>query len=294
MPSRTIAARHVPHSAPSESPLDPDLVEDPFLATQGTGPQSQISPITGLPYSVSSPKVAQLFNIFHPSDPISYRMEPLISPVMSSLKPQQLPYTKKGFLSSAPQGLTAIGTKVSGLWSSLSATIPRNVLTRKLGLTSEDLANLDAQQKEASSASSDEKKKQLAEGVESADQKQSGQGKTPDDPILIDDEMETLYQKFQQKHADLLSAKKDENGGDGNDGDEGDRPKRLAEKLRSEEAKIRALNRNGRVDYSIQESMMDFNPISTIASHMSYWSDEDVSHFIISQLLSRRSDAAKK
>lgn len=36
-------------------------------------------------------------------------------------------------------------------------------------------------------------------------------------------------------------------------------------------------------------SVLDFNPINTIASHMSYWSDVDVSHFILSQLLSHQS-----
>jgi len=58
--------------------------------------------------------------------------------------------------------------------------------------------------------------------------------------------------------------------------------------LRREEAKVRALNPNGRVDYSIQESVLDFNPINTIASHLSYWADEDVSHFLMSQVLARQ------
>ncbi len=41
-------------------------------------------------------------------------------------------------------------------------------------------------------------------------------------------------------------------------------------------------------------SVLDFNPINAIASHMAYWSDEDVSHFIMSQLLSNRSRTGKK
>jgi len=36
-----------------------------------------------------------------------------------------------------------------------------------------------------------------------------------------------------------------------------------------------------------RRSVLDFNPINTIASHLSYWADEDVSHFMMSQLLSR-------
>ena len=40
-------------------------------------------------------------------------------------------------------------------------------------------------------------------------------------------------------------------------------------------------------------SVLDFNPINTIASHLSYWADEDVSHFMMSQLLSRHRSVAK-
>lgn len=38
-------------------------------------------------------------------------------------------------------------------------------------------------------------------------------------------------------------------------------------------------------------SALDFNPINTIASHMCYWQDEDVTHFMLSQMLSNRSEA---
>lgn len=43
-------------------------------------------------------------------------------------------------------------------------------------------------------------------------------------------------------------------------------------------------------------SVLDFNPINTIASHMGYWADEDVSHFVMSQILSNkgRKSSSKK
>lgn len=34
--------------------------------------------------------------------------------------------------------------------------------------------------------------------------------------------------------------------------------------------------------------VFDISLIASIASHLSYWADEDVSHFIVSQLLSRQ------
>ncbi|KAF6823802.1 DDHD domain-containing protein [Colletotrichum plurivorum] len=306
---RTISARHLPNSLPSESPLNPDVMDDPFLGTAPSSPSQRVSAITGLPYSVSSPKVSQLFNVFHPSDPISYRLEPLISPVMSTLKPQVLPYTKKGIFSNvAQQGLTGIGMKVgqsvSGLWSSLSAGIASNLLNRSLGLSNEDVAKMNSvsAQPNASGAGTNiaeggvisdvsklgektnERKKQLADS-------KSLMGRTSfsgNEMTLIDDELETLYSKFQEKRVDLAKANDDGGAADWIEAE------RKAQKLRREEMKVRALNRNGRVDYSIQESVLDFNPMNTIASHMGYWSDEDVSHFILSQLLSNRSRTSRR
>ncbi|KAI0407667.1 DDHD domain-containing protein [Xylaria palmicola] len=326
---RTIAARHQPHAAPSESPLNTEYMEDPFLSTPSTSGQ-QISAVTGLLTSVSSPKVAQLFNVFHPSDPIAYRLEPLISPAMSSLKPQALPYTKKGIFGSvAPQGLSGIGVKVgqsvSGLWSSFSAGIASSLLNRSLGLSNEDIANFNASNPSANSqpppnlgqaasnalnSSSgpvisnpaaqsekyDARKKALARqndsGADSAEASTPGRN-TAKDSTLIDDDLETLYARFQKKrveeHKD--SASRAEEGQELGAAWAAEELK--AQKLRREELKVRALNWNGRVDYTIQESALDFNPINTIASHMCYWQDEDVSHFLCSQLLCNRDMRAK-
>ena len=38
----------------------------------------------------------------------------------------------------------------------------------------------------------------------------------------------------------------------------------------------------------VERGAFDISLLASLASHLSYWSDEDVSHFIISQLLSRQ------
>lgn len=300
---RNIAARHLPNSLPSESPLNPDS-DDPFFITPPPhhNTDSRVSPITGLPFSVSSPKIKQLYNIFHPSDPIAYRLEPLISKAMASLKPQALPYTKKGIFGTvAPQGLTGIGAKVgqsvSGLWSSFSAGIASSLLNRSLGLTQEDVAALERQQAAAHHANQSamqeshaaspaagtnivgagvispaevvsdaaraekvaERKRELA-----LSRRNTGLGgkagervsESGNEVTLIDDEIETLFSRFQKGRLDLAR---------GEDGKESEKKgaelskvkwaeeERKAAKLRREEMKVRALNRNGRVDYTIQE-----------------------------------------
>lgn len=279
---RSIAARRRPNALPSESPLKFDYMDDPYLSASAD-PEQRVSPITGLPYSLSSPKCGQLFNVFHPSDPIAYRVEPLISTAMSSLKPQALPYTKKGIFGSvSPHGLTGIGTKVgqsvSGLWSSVSAGIANSLLNRSLGLTQEDVNSITASQqlqqqqnqppaspgagtniaggviseaKLSDAARADRataRKRQLAERT-------GGAGRTSlsgNEMTLIDDELETLFSRFQKKRADHAD---DKAGGAGKSSAAAAwlEEEQKAQKLRREEMKVRALNRNGRVDYCVQE-----------------------------------------
>ncbi|KAK3332401.1 DDHD domain-containing protein [Cercophora scortea] len=318
---RTIAARHLSDGYVAASPLNPDYMDDPFLNAASVNPYSstddRVSPVTGLPFSVSSPKIAQLFNIFHPSDPIAYRLEPLISPVMSTMKPQTLPYTKKSMFGSvAPQSLTGIGAKVgqsvSGLWSSLSAGIASSLLNRSLGLSQEEVAKFTAQQEQQQAALSPgagtnisaggvitdpslsivqrsektaERMLELATAANGdANPTVSGNAAT-----LIDDELETLFSRFQKKRVDI--AKEKGTADSAVSAEAVMEEERKAQKMRREELKMRAMNRNGRVDYNIQESVLDFNPMNTIASHMCYWADEDVSHFILSQMLASRSEA---
>lgn len=271
---RTIGARHLMDGLPADSPWDVGFMDDPFSNVQLGIDNNRLSPITGMPYSVSSPKVCQIFNVFYPSDPIAYRLEPLISPAMSTLKPQNLPYTKKGIFGAVgPQGISGIGAKVgqsmSGLWSSFSSGIASNLLNRSLGLTHEDVANITASQQrhEASpgagtnvsagvvppsnsttslSQKAAERKKELAEAAAGGGRKSiSG-----NDITLLDDDLETLYSKFQKGREDhetdsaLDNAEAREKWAE----EEG-----KAARLRKEELKVRALNRNGRVDYGIQE-----------------------------------------
>jgi hypothetical protein len=249
---------------------------DPFLAassTSGWATGENISSITGLPLTISSPKMSQLYNIFHPSDPIAYRLEPLISPAMSSMKPQLLPYTKKT-ISASVSGIGAkVGQSVSGLWSSLSSGIASSLLNRSLGLTSDDVARMEAPSPPRNASQSvgagtnisaggvisdiptlqrentSEKMRQLAEDTAAKDR----DGSSANAATLIDDEIETLYAGFQKRRKS--------HQGDHLSEHEWSEAEEKGKKLRREEAKVRALNQNGRVDYSIQESVLDFNPI---------------------------------
>ncbi|RKF60963.1 putative phospholipase C20G8.02, mitochondrial [Erysiphe neolycopersici] len=282
---------------PCESVIDSENFQDSFFSTSSSSklPSNQKkSSDTGLPPTVSSPKVRRLYNIFHPSDPIAYRLEPLISPAMSSVKPQSLPFTKRT-ISSSMSGIGAkVGQSVSGILTSLSSGLASSIFNRSLGLTNGDIARMEAsgsskQSAQAISASkisgatldasalkkeeSSSNKRRPAEISTALDQEGIGPVSSA---TFLDENIETLYSRFQKSYRV----------------DQGTAEEKLR-RIKREEAKVRALNSNGRVDYSIQETFLDYNPMNTIASHMSYWADEDVSHFMMSQLLSGHRQTVK-
>lgn len=321
---RRLAARHTPGVKPAQTPWD--IADDSYFE-----PPVQHAPkhsSTYIDITTSSPKCARVFNIFHPTDPIAYRLEPLISPAMAGLKPQPLPYTKKGiFGAPAGQGLTGIGARVgqsvSGFWSSISGGIASSLLNRSLGITSEEAIKLAEQQQKSRAPLSMAAGTNISAGgvvsppptaaampgnaepmsstrpVNGLHRKltQNGTVIEPGEdgahpPTLIDNDLETLYSGFQKRRISAQHTPKSSKSSNPLD-ESNESPfsfrdyEEQGRKLRREEQKIRALNENGRVDYSIQEGAFDISILASIASHLSYWADEDVSHFVISQLLAR-------
>ncbi|KAL3251200.1 hypothetical protein ABHI18_010776 [Aspergillus niger] len=196
--------------------------------------------------SISSPKCRQLFNIFHPSDPVSYRLEPLISPAMSSLKPQPLPSVKRGIWTTSGQSLSLIssrvGQSVGSLWTNFTSGVASSLLNRSLGLTSEETASSEAGLNSTLHA---QKTLSLASDPDSLHQTEDLRN-----PTLIDSNLETLYEGYRKAGERGKPRDSQNNLGDtfeslGND--------HHGRRLMIEDAKVRALNSNGRVDYSIQE-----------------------------------------
>ncbi|KPI45702.1 putative phospholipase, mitochondrial [Cyphellophora attinorum] len=289
---RTIAGRNsMPTRDLAFSPFDPDPVgKDPFENTSASSARSkELIPIT-----TSSPlMLGDFYNIFHPTDPIAYRIEPLISPAMAGLTPQALPYTKKG-LFGAP-GIANItqkvGQSVMSSWYGLTSGVASSLINRSLGITGEDQAL--PQDKPKAQAITLPNGTVVAGGPKTpiADgKKQEDLAETADrsDEVLIDSNIETLYSGFQKRRrsqaSNAASAAGDEDSTVKPAVDPELEQERI-KKLKREEAKVKALNSNGRVDYAIQEGMFDVSLLASIASHLSYWADEDVHHFMLGQML---------
>lgn len=322
---RTIASRQLPENR-DRAGSSLGSMDDPMLGTPSTKKPKDVHPshVQG-ENPVSRPKCAQIYNIFHPTDPVSYRLEPLISPAMGSLKPQSLPYTKRGiFGAPVGQGLTGIGARVSQSMSSMWSSMASSLLTRGLGYSEESTkptANTQMPTKSTAPLSmgagtnapsvstgagtnlgagvvpiapipeegteiakiGEDRVNGVAAGAQAASEKELHP------PTLIDNELETLYGDFEKRRKSVQSDSQTRDLGAGatKGTPEWTEAEERGKRLRKEEEKVRRLNSNGRVDYAIQEGAFDINLIAAIASHLSYWSDEDVSHFLISQLLSR-------
>ncbi|KAM3537062.1 hypothetical protein ARSEF1564_010015 [Beauveria bassiana] len=273
---RTIAARQSERNISRVGltrAVDSESTNDGFIADASSG------------CAVSRPDAQQLFNIFYPSDPISYRLEPLVASCMASLKPHNLPYTKKGIFGVVgSQGLTGIGTKVSGLFSSLSTGLSTNLLPSSLRITSEEAQVMMGEDKPPETSAVSIPKETKMRGKDTVS---DSQGKENEEAILANQSSQicTLYSRFQMSDERSEEVPKDADA-DGKDHN--------TQKQRTAQRKVWALNQNGRVDFSIQEGALDFNPISTIASHIGYWGEEDVSHFMLSQVLSRAEKQASE
>ncbi|KAI2715400.1 hypothetical protein CBS147332_5054 [Penicillium roqueforti] len=241
------------------------------------GPRHTLSDNAGI---ISTPRCRDLYNIFHPSDPVSYRVEPLISPAMATLKPQPLPSVKKSLWTTSGQSLSILGSRmgqsVGSLWTNFTTGVASSLLNRSLGLNGDDASS-------AARTCSKIGDESIHRRSQSGSAQHTPDGSDDHHHTLIESDLETLYDGFQKSrsvhHGESLDPDADTNQ---------DR------RLKFEDAKVRALNANGRVDYSIQEGAFDISLIASIASHLTYWGDEDVNHFMLSQMLSRRQRHKRK
>jgi hypothetical protein len=189
-----------------------------------------------------------LYNIFHPTDPISYRIEPLIAPQTARIKPQALPYTKKNFLSAASGWSGGVGESiqqgVSGWWRGVAS----KMLSRSMGID------------EAQTEQSAEGMVRMDSGLSLPD---SSDGSRPSTAKKNSDEGTSI-----PNLEGLTSIPP---------------PQAVPPAAKDALSKWNPLKR---VDYAIQEGTFEISLIASIASHLGYWADEDVAHFLLGQVLS--------
>ncbi|CAI2162863.1 3987_t:CDS:10 [Funneliformis geosporum] len=176
---------------------------------------------TSIPYCY--PAVKNIYNIFHRTDPIAYRLEPLVSHRYAKLDPALIPYNKGG-LKAVTIG---IGRKTTNIFSAVKTSL---LFTKKSKTSSSSSSATNSR-----SGSMDISRKSL-----------------------------DLTRKQSSKVNDSSEMPSFENlsGAD----------------------KLKSLNSTGRIDYCLQEGILDIAYITAITSHLNYWYDNDVAYFILKEV----------
>lgn len=162
---------------------------------------------TTAPVSFVYPAADNMYNIFHKSDPVAYRLEPLIvRHYGSKLKPTPIPYIKGGLKSVLDHGFSVtndLANRAGAMFESFKSGLTSNLIMRGLGFS-----------------------KPLEEAYPGAE-----------------------LQWRSQSEPELMASRVAAKGA----------------------AKIKAFNPSGRVDFYLQEGLLENSYISALSVHMSYW-----------------------
>ncbi|RIB17797.1 DDHD domain-containing protein [Gigaspora rosea] len=191
------------------------------------------------------PKVRNIYNLFHNADPIAYRLEPLIARHYgSSLKPAMIPY-QKGGLKAVHLGIQEFGTEIANKATNIFSTVKTSLMFTR-GLQSLMQQNSNTSHKRSSSIPS------INTEIDSND----GSALTNYPP--------TQYaQPPSPATNETVAKEKDDPIG---------------------AARLKSLNITGRVDYVLQEGILDVSYINAITAHMCYWADLDAVSFVVREI----------
>ncbi|CAO3623533.1 unnamed protein product [Cunninghamella blakesleeana] len=183
------------------------------------------------------PAVENLYNIFHRSDPVAYRLEPLISRYYGiKEKPVSIPYIKgglKGVLDAGFNVGTDIANRANAMFDSFRSSWTNSIIMRGFGLT------------------------KVEQNSNNNNNNNNGENNGDSDGSEIN--METM-KKMDPKSSGA---------------------KKLA--LLNPKAK--------RVDFCLQEGILENAYVSALSVHMNYWADLDVAAMLIREVYKNTSDA---
>lgn len=220
-----------------------------------------------------SPGVRAYYNIFHPSDPVAYRVDPLVDRDAASLPAKKVPYIQ-GSLPSQIQKFQDLATKFSreatSLWSNMSSTLLEKSSFEDNSFSKGGLSELLAFGKQ------DKAKKEISNGDiikqnhQNKDVNNSGSKvnvgvsaaipttskSENDDNSSISDPSLAISKRF--PFADLPK----------------DKQQRVLQKLAR-------FNHTGQIDYALQEGVLDISLFAALASHVTYFENADLASFVL-------------
>ncbi|KAF9427137.1 hypothetical protein BGZ94_005409 [Podila epigama] len=197
------------------------------------------------------PAAENMYNIFHRSDPVAHRVEPLISKTFGSkTRPALIPYHKgglKGLHIGIQDFSNDLANRANTMIESVKAGITTSVFTRALGFRTNPVNNAalihNAKTTEAGGASGSNSDTEMSAIVSDGGEASEG-----------------LSSAVTATGSPRLNTEQN---------------------MAISKAKVKALNKTGRVDWCLQEGVFENAYLSALSVHMQYWSDSDVADFII-------------
>ncbi|KAI9093776.1 DDHD domain-containing protein [Phlyctochytrium arcticum] len=228
-----------------------------FLLLKGEKIQaakSQASP-GSLPAAI--PAVNAIYNIFHPHDPVAYRIEPVILKNLSTLKPVPIPYTKGG-LKGTIVGIQDLGSDIADRGRSMLEAARMGLVSTTAVVTSGLTTSVG---KVVTMVSAMNAFKAPAGGSQEHIDETESEGHTKSNNI-------SEYQPPDTHEVGLTVELQDIS-----------KPESKFTKSAMEK-----LNPRGRLDYVLQEGVLENPYLSALGVHMNYWSDPDCALFVLREL----------
>ncbi|KAJ3150475.1 hypothetical protein HDU86_006648 [Geranomyces michiganensis] len=246
---------------------------------QARKPRSSAHPLEG----VSCPAVNAFYNIFHPHDPVAYRIEPCISREFSEQKPVPIPYTKGG-LKGTIVGIQDIGNGIADRGRSMFEAASRGITSTKAVVTSGISTSMGRAVTMLSSINAF--KAAPAHAVDFLDEKAGG-------PAMRDHGVE-LSGSRNGGSAEGSSHEMLESGSSAVSSVPpvatigGHAPsvemREIVRPSHEGATDVELLNPRGRIDYVLQEGVLENPYISALGVHMNYWGDPDCALFMLREL----------
>ncbi|KAJ3197069.1 hypothetical protein HK101_006254 [Irineochytrium annulatum] len=269
--------------------------------------------------NVSRPAASAVYNIFHPHDPVAYRYEPLVAKAFSSRKPVQLQYNKGG-LTRTIVGIADISSNIvdssrslfSGIYSTTSAVMSgAGYVVGMFGggggaAASAGAAAGGGARDRAGSGSMPSLTGDLSPAVFSSSFASLTGTSGSSVPAPAGSATSSTAAGLTATGTGGTTAALGQPGASSSaatgvgpstaspslTAGATVKPKSSADSLAdsgapiptaSDEEEIRRLNPSGRIDYVLQEGVLENPYLSSLSSHMTYWPDQDIAVFILKE-----------
>ncbi|KAJ3109655.1 hypothetical protein HDU97_003132 [Phlyctochytrium planicorne] len=251
----------------------------------------------------SRPALNGLYNIFHPHDPIAYRFEPLVGKSFAAKRPVQIQYNKGG-LTRTIVGIGEISSNIVDQGKSLFSGIYSSVFGSASSTTTSTPATpITATSSSSKGSSNDLTPAILASSFPSLSttgpsNSMPGTSSTLGIPLPTSN-----VEKSPKSAATTTTDKgstavrpKTSNDSLGQSDSASESTAQAATVISSstpnlaniaaDEEEVKRLNPGGRIDYVLQEGVLENAYLSSLSSHMTYWPDQDIAVFILKELYS--------